>query len=481
MEQKLLSGDVMTTLRTLPDNHVQAIITSPPYFGLRVYGTSPQIWDADSNCQHEWVEYIRPGISGGKKSEKVQVKGQENFQVVPSQQQQQCRKCSAWCGELGSEPVPTLYIKHLVDIFREARRVLREDGICWIVISDSFASGKGSCFNPGGGADSIGTDERKAAGAYPLHRGNKSTLTASNLKPKDLLGIPFMLAISLRDDGWYWRGCIPWLCRNKMPSSVTDRPSADVEYVLMMTKEPTYFYDYVATRIPSAGVHKGSKFNKGKTADHQLSRTSDEDRTEMLGRNRRASDSFFESVQEIADGGTGLIADEEGDPLAIVANTQGSGVKHFAAFPSRLIEPFIRASTSEYGCCSGCGAPYKRVIEKRPVMRPRPNSLTKREGEEGTGNFCPNDVAGVEVVTTGWSPTCECIGEMSPDFLGDDPKKMTIGTVSMPQVVPCIILDQFVGSGTSLMVAKKLGLRGIGIELNPEYIEISRKRIEEQK
>ena len=130
-----------------------------------------------------------------------------------------CQRCGAWRGELGLEPYPRLYIEHLVAVFREVRRVLRDDGVMWVNIGDSYASGKGTCFNPGGGDESLG-QERKAAGVHPLDRGNVSDLRKVGLKPKDLVGIPWMLALALRDDGWYLRRDVVWAKPNPMPESV---------------------------------------------------------------------------------------------------------------------------------------------------------------------------------------------------------------------------------------------------------------------
>ena len=149
MSVRIICGDCREVLTTLPDASVNCIVTSPPYFNLRDYQVD---------------------------------------------------------GQIGMEKTPSEFIAVMVAVFREALRVLRDDGTAWVVIGDSYASGKGTCFNPGGGPKSYIQEKQR----YPLDRGNKSTLARAGLKPKDLIGIPWMLAFALRDDGWYLRSDIIW-------------------------------------------------------------------------------------------------------------------------------------------------------------------------------------------------------------------------------------------------------------------------------
>jgi site-specific DNA-methyltransferase (cytosine-N4-specific) len=139
-----------------------------------------------------------------------------------------------------------------------------------------------------------------------------------------------------------------------------------------------------------------------------------------------------------------------------IASTPYAGA-HFATMPTTLAELCIKAGTSEYGACTACGAPYERQIEKKKITRRRPNEYVKRTGRKGTGNSCANTVAGVETKTIGWQPQCSCSA----------------------WVQPCVVLDPFAGSGTTLAVAKALGRTGWGIELNAEYVELAQKRVSE--
>ena len=183
----------------LADDSVQCIVTSPPYWGLRKYA----------------------GDQGAK--------------------------------PFGLEPSINLYIAHTVEILRECRRVLRPDGVLFWNIGDSYASGKGTCYNPGGGFNSLsGHGARKEAQAYPLNRGNKSTLSVEGLKPKDLCLIPARVALGAQADGWWVRSDIIWAKPNPMPESVTDRPTNSYEHILMLTKSERYFWNADALSMPAS-------------------------------------------------------------------------------------------------------------------------------------------------------------------------------------------------------------------------------------
>jgi DNA modification methylase len=153
-------------------------------------------------------------------------------------------------GQVGLERTPEEYVARLVEVFREVRRVLRDDGTLFLNLGDSYASGKGTCYNPGGGESSLGK-ERKAEGVHPLDRGNKSTLAVSGLKPKDLVGIPWRVAFALQADGWYLRSDIIWAKPNPMPESVTDRPTKAHEYIFLLAKSERYYYDADAISEPT--------------------------------------------------------------------------------------------------------------------------------------------------------------------------------------------------------------------------------------
>ncbi len=227
-------GHVLNVLKELEAESVHMCMTSPPYFGLRNYDLEPQVWDEgeylmlngmtykaakaeQKACEHEWGDESRAAKRGpqGNKSTLVGTVPTDGVnRTTDISQGQFCQKCNAWKGDLGNEPTIDLYINHLVLIFREVKRVLRNDGTLWIVISDSYA---------GGGGASGHTKDTENLGRKTSSYGAVATggRVPSGLKPKDLCGIPWRLAFALRDDGWWLRSDVIWQKPSCMPESLS--------------------------------------------------------------------------------------------------------------------------------------------------------------------------------------------------------------------------------------------------------------------
>jgi len=371
----IIQGDCIEGLRTLPDASAHCCVTSPPYWGLRDYG-------------HD--------------------------------------------GQIGLESTPEAYVARMVEVFREVRRVLREDGTCWVNLGDSYN-------NAGSSKNGTGLDGKQRGGATGADgecgykkRDLRHALKGSGIKHKDLCGIPWRVAFALQADGWWLRQDIIWHKPNPMPESVRDRCTKAHEYVFLLTKSERYFYDAEAVSEASMGTSARPRFGGSKygdSSDPKHATKSGNEYQDTGSRNRR-------SVWTVT--------------------TKPYKGAHFATMPPDLVEPCILAGTSEEGCCPHCGSPWARVTERKKLTRQRPNDYTKRQGDEGTGNSCANSVAGVAVETKGWQPTCKC-PEHRPEA--------------------CLVLDPFAGSGTTLAVAARLGRSGIGCELNPEYIVLAEQRI----
>lgn len=426
----LRQGDVLDCLREIPADTFQMACTSPPYWGLRDYDLPPSIWIPEvrgaSPCEgHECGDALEKKAGGGQPGEKVRwqhtgegVKGHKAADAGAF-----CVLCGAWRGCLGLEPTPELYIEHMVAVFREVRRVLRPDGTLWLNIGDSYASSAGGYSNTGSvGRTSIVSRNTRAA--VVSHRGRKPP---SGLKPKDLVGIPWMLAFALRADGWYLRSEIIWCKPNPMPESVTDRPTKAHETIFLLSKSAKYFYDAAAIAEPSvtSGVRrpygsqgawdmdgrvneqkhggeprsfKGSQFNTGKTAEHQLGRSSTKQRTQRSlgpkGETAEASDA--QSAGARMGRGAGWRDDPANTPetrnkrSVWMMATQPFAEAHFATFPEEL---------------------------------PR---------------------------------TCILAGSRPGD----------------------VVLDPFSGAGTTGVAAITIDRDYVGIELNPEYLAMSRRRLE---
>lgn len=355
----------------LPDKSIHCCLTSPPYFGLRDY----------------------------------KVKGQ-----------------------VGLEETPQQYVERLVGIFREVRRVLRDDGVLLLNIGDSYA-------NKGVGPRN---NERWPKQARNDHIPPRTT-RQKGISSKNRLGIPHRVIFALQDDGWVWRDEIVWEKPNPMPESVSDRTTRAHEFVFVLTKSGKYYWDAEAIKEESKLAGVSRKYGTAKKSERAIG--------------------VMPSGNEHPDADPVVVADKKNARSVWKITPSPYKGAHFACMPPALAERCILAGSSENGVCDACGAPYKRKITKTRLYRERPNSLTKRTGEDGTGNYCRNDVAGVATETVGWVPTCKCGAG----------------------VVPATILDNFVGSGTTVMVANRLGRNGVGFDLNAEYLDLARKRVAEDR
>lgn len=310
---KIIQGDCLDVLKTLPDRSVDMCLTSPPYYLLRDYGIE---------------------------------------------------------GQIGLEETPEQYIEKLVDVFREVKRVLKDDGTLWVNIGDSYAGGQGRW---GGmeGIEGLQLGSKGSLTEIPITRKWKHPV----IKQKDLIGIPWMLAFALRADGWYLRQDIIWHKPNPMPESVRDRCTKSHEYIFMLSKTSKYYFDYEAIREKSVMVNGDSAGSKQR--DTRITHG-------MGGGNSGISLAKQKLAMELAE--NGYCMRNKRDVWTVnVANCKEA---HFATFPENLIKPCILAG-------------------------------------------------------------CRLNG---------------------------IVLDPFFGSGTTGRVAESLNRDYIGIELNPEYIEIGKKR-----
>ena len=301
------TGDALAILRTLPTESVHCVVTSPPYYGLRDYGVK---------------------------------------------------------GQIGLEPTPEAYIRRMVQVFREIRRILRKDGTCWLNLGDSW-NGNGGAY---GDAKSTLGGSKHSDIASSARRFKKTSVT---LKPKDLIGIPWRVALALQADGWWLRQDIIWAKPNAMPESVTDRCTKAHEYLFLLTKSVRYWYDHAAIKeqMQPSTLRDKRLFDENYTAD------------------RRERDYPGQPQQ-----GSGLLK-PNGDKVNRrsvwnIATTPYKGA-HFATFPIELPRLCIAAGCPERG----------------------------------------------------------------------------------------IVLDPFFGAGTTGLAALELNRQYIGIELNPDYVTLAKKRL----
>lgn len=259
MSVQIITGDCRDVLRGLPDESVNCIVTSPPYYGLRDYGVD---------------------------------------------------------GQIGLEQTPDEYVAELVAVFREVRRVLRDDGTLWLNLGDSYAANR---------AYQVPSTKGGAKHGPGQAAGGKGSVVPEGLKPKDLIGIPWRVAFALQSDGWYLRQDIIWHKPNPMPESVRDRCTKAHEYIFMFSKKPKYFYDHEAIKEPS--VMRPQNRNT-KRSEHPKG---------DAGRGAHVR----------PEGGTSYEARNRRSVWTVT--TKPFKGAHFATFPPDLIEPCILAGCPEGG------------------------------------------------------------------------------------------------------------------------------------
>lgn len=360
----ILQGDCLEALKTLPDKSVNCCVTSPPYYGLRDYGTGEWV-GGDPNCKH-----VTTGISNNRNFINKDGRGGNN----PSIGGTVCKLCGAVKEDkqVGLEETPEAYIDKLVAIFREVKRVLMDDGTLWVNIGDSYAT-----HASGSKKSSYNFKSPEVAAENGIGTLDKPTAKSIGLKEKDLIGIPWMLAFALRNDGWYLRQDIIWHKSCPMPESVKDRCTKSHEYVFLLSKSSKYYFDNKAIQEVATGYD-------GRSA------------TKLQGGTKWANADYMfnQSAQTMAVDGAERWNFENGIPVrnkrdVWTVNPSHYKEAHFATFPEELIKPMILAGCPEGG----------------------------------------------------------------------------------------IVLDPFMGSGTTAVVARKLYRNYIGTELNPKYIEMANNRI----
>lgn len=541
----LHQGDCLDVLRSLPERSIHCCVTSPPYWGLRDYGAD---------------------------------------------------------GQIGLEQTPDEYVARMVDVFREVRRVLRDDGTLWLNLGDSYAANR---------------SYQVSDGKHLSHDfgGSNASSVPDGLKPKDLVGIPWRVAFALQADGWVLRSDVVWSKPNPMPESVTDRPTKAHEMVFMFAKakwvgpdrgryanisdedarwlallfdaegnvvvkkarngERTQYGAQIAFANTNRALIETAQAIVGEGSIHEREGTNapmfywqmtgqqardllhriypflivkprqaavaihmqdviaepkkrpggyrTDEHTAFLDRcweTVKALNSFEhpdiswvpvprygkwtaqryffdqEAVREahqpdgrkqtlIAANGAGVTTHENYANRAQAERWPNSGRNirsvweiatqpyaqaHFATFPQALPERCIKAGTSKQGVCPACGAPWRRIVEKESSWDARKEAGAIRgnvafDGKVGAGTQrgvhgegVSHNLGGGAVSTVGWDPTCSC---------GGDPVSATV-------------LDPFMGSGTTALVARSLGRRAVGIELNPDYCQLAADRLGQQ-
>lgn len=488
----LIQGNVADVLKTLPDESVDCIITSPPYWGLRDYGKEAEvIWDGEPNCEHDFLlERKKDSMDrdiGGMGSI-----GQPRVWEKRIREEGFCIKCGAWKGQLGLEPTPELYIKHMLQITGELKRVLKKTGTFWLNIGDTYCGSMGK-------------------GKY-------------DFPSKCLAMIPERLALEMIEQGWILRNKIIWYKPNHLPSSAKDRFTNTWEYVFLFSKSKKYYFDLDAVREPlkistikrveqwirndednkdfsklkqSAG-NPNPKFILQRFVHKFKTKTSEQIVWAGLSRNKEGFVVFrpnLPSPRELVDYLRKWKGNHTFKEIAEATGLKENSVSHWFTYPESshgfsypskenwLIlkkilgfdDTYDEAMLKEdikpsYIPCNILGknpgdlweiptqpfpeahfAVYPEKLVERAIKAGCPKEVCKKCGKpkERITNLTH------EHITIGWKNPCNCNAEFEP------------GTV----------LDPFAGSGTTGLVAIKERVNCIMVEIKPEYCEMIERRL----
>jgi DNA modification methylase len=367
MKIQILQGNCIETLQKLDDESINTCITSPPYWGLRNYNDEEK--------------------------------------------------------QLGMEDTPEEFVDNLVKVFREVKRVLRDDGTVWLNLGDSYSSG---------GRTTTTNQSLRGDKDYGVTRPKPS----KGIKPKDLIGIPWRVALALQQDGWYLRQDIIWHKPNPMPESVKDRCTKAHEYIFLLSKNVKYHFDNEAIKEDSKYHGKDKRSDKGNIR-YEGKRTSNKD--------TKAQQSFV------------TINPKKNKRSVWTITTKPFKGAHFATFPKDLIEPCVLAGCPEK-ICVGCGKPYERVMQRPKQLEVDRN---KRSGldDRKVGGVLDKYNRENPPIDLGLQKQCNC-----------ETNETKAGTV----------LDPFGGSGTTGIVAVNHNRHAVLCELNQEYIDLAKDRINQE-
>jgi DNA modification methylase len=427
---KIICGDWIAELKKLPDGIFHCCVTSPPYWGQRDYGVK---------------------------------------------------------GQLGLEKTPEEHIEKLVEGFREVRRVLRDDGVLFLNYGDKYVGG--------GQGYGYGTKSDTNKGCSGSKKGH-----GYNLKDGNLMMLPARVALALQADGWILRDDIIWAkaisfndkySGSTMPESVNGWRWERCRVKVEKSKRAKGIYNELAYEHPQGSVSNGGTDGRATWRDCPGCPKCEKNGGLVLRRGSwrctKAHEHLFQlvktnnyfcdmeavkednvtephkagwanAVSERNDRQPGNEANQRewaqsgGRNLRNVwtINPRGYKEAHYATYPEALVEPCIKVATSQNGVCPKCGSQWARMVDNKQIKRSRPNDRTDRHNQGGGVNSCGNTVAGVQTTTLGWKATCDC---------------------GIEETVPALVLDPFMGSGTTAVVAAKLGRNYFGVEINPEYKE----------
>ena len=412
----LLIGDVREKLKELDDSSIQCCVTSPPYWGLRDYGTAN--WEGgDSDCNHFRDNQVTSSCTTGHST------SQKSGGVADSIYKKVCKKCGARRkdSQLGLEETPEEYVENMVKVFREVKRVLKDDGTCWLNLGDSYYN-------------------------------------------KNLMGIPWRVAFALQQDGWYLRQDIIWNKPNPMPESIQDRCTKSHEYIFLLTKSAKYYYDADAIREKSTSdLQKVNKTFSTKTKYGSVENESKhrqgmhKERGESIVATRPELPKQVEFVSFIRQRTNAKkLSKDTGIKLSKVEHWYRNDESGFS-YPSIQDWDIIREYLDDWSI------DFKKMDDL----------MTKIELHDDSVKNNPKGRNKRSVWTITTKPFKDA-------HFAVFPIEIPTYCIKAGSKEGDVVLDPFMGSGTTALAAQEHGRRWVGVELNPEYVKIIKKRTQQQ-
>lgn len=517
-----LVGDCIDELSKQPPKSVQVGVCSPPYVGARVYlGIQRKIWSDGRDCLHEWSPIGGPPTknatqgstnstgahpSGFTVTQKVGVVGKPEGEEAENHECVRCgavqcalgreplHDCLGWAGNPTAPPCNRCYVCHMRTVAAAFHRVLRDDGVWFLNLGDGYVGGGG--YSPTAPTTLAGSKQSTVKGAIGT---GTARMKEVGLPDKNLFLTPYRVGLALQADGWFVRQHIYWLKKNPMPEPAETRPTNAMESIWLLSKLPDYYYDAEAVREPMA---------MPKAIGHPV------------GGTKKAGGRSYTGNQWDASAHTG-----RNQRNYWLLDPEPNRTSHVAAFPSEIPRRAILAGSSGWGACSECGAPWARnMVRERPQgwkdkgpTSAKEKALRKESKTIYGGNQKSRSISDIykralksKRVMKGWIPTCQCRGKpiiITEECIECDGKgaldgswDLEMGEIGEPEECdncdgtgktdrevwpdqrlldewprrPCVIMDMFAGSGTSLRAARELGRSAIGIDIADQYREESK-------
>ena len=471
----LVHGNALERLQAMPDGSVDCIVTSPPYYGLRLYSGAEAVWDGDAGCQHEWqtknvgLLHENRNNTSGTQEEVHEATSTTFIRKFDSIEAGTCTRCGAWKGQLGLETDYRQYIAHLCKITAELKRVLKPAGTLWLNIGDSYSGKPVGSFN-GGGAEFEGRDMEGIGTSGAIDK------TLGGIPAKSLMQIPERLAIRMSDEqGWILRNVIIWRKLNHMPSSAKDRLANSYEFIYIFVQSRSYHFNLDNVRVPLAAstlkeIEEGYRGKSLKDYGRAKAQDASATKKRIIASYRSGNKARKTEQFRLTHLGSSIPWSAEDSPMGanpgdvVYADSQhGYNSKYGENDHSQQLQGFSRSRSLEMEREKSRVDATKLFPGDVEAQREYIKVVHDHHGHERGGN--PGDI-----LETSLQPHPFAHFAVFPSAIPEFCIR-----AGCPQ--NGVVLDPFAGSGTTGVVAWRMGLSSVMIEVSKEYCDLIRKRM----